>query len=109
MTLIVREGFRHLEGGTMRFSFRILLFSILFIISLSGISHAQSQGSNWYTTGAASAPFERLRPGFVITEDIVNKCRDVVPPAVMDKLNSSGGTDGSDKEKECQSFKKLRP
>jgi hypothetical protein len=85
----------------MKFSFRVLLFSILFVISLSGISHAQSQGPNWYTTGAASAPFMRLSPDFVITEDVVNKCRDVVPPAVRDKLNSSGGTDGSDKEKEC--------
>ena len=86
----------------MKFSFRVLLFSILFVISLSGISHAQNSGDQNFLGNPRGFTFERLKTGFVITEDVVNKCRDVVTQTVRNKLNKPGKPDGTPEQIECQ-------
>ena len=85
----------------MKFSLRLLLFSILFVISLYGISHAQNSGGQNFLGNPRGFTFERLKTDFVITEDVVNKCRDVVTPDVSNKLNKPGKPDGTPEQIEC--------
>ena len=78
---------------------------------MSGISYGQQgkypfrminkQPNNFVPRPGGTFTFKRLEPGFVITEDVVNKCRDVVTPDVSNKLNKPGKPDGTPEQIEC--------